>query len=118
MKLLDLELLVLHESLVESLVEGETVEPEKPFFAKQRLQSFLISNNITEIIADWPEDVHHICKFMITGPGIMILTPTKINFIVDRSIEGVSKLPHHALFDAIGNMEFSLSREYMETQNS
>lgn len=54
------------------------------------------------------EDVQHLCKFMITGPGYMITTPKSMQFTIDRSIESVSEVPHNALYDAIANFEYTI----------
>ena len=68
-----------------------------------KLSKFLCDNSemgeIT-IIADWPEDITHLTKMMITSPGQMIHSPKRINAIVDRSIEYKSAIEHNALEDA------------------
>lgn len=95
-------------------------EPEHPHFAKQRLSNYLrrcCTEDWVEIIVDWPEDVKHLTEFMITGPGLMIETPVVMKFTIDRSINGQSRVPHNALRDAIGNMEFCLTREEEQKQN-
>jgi len=83
---------------------------------RQRLESYLNQwgNVDLEIISDWPEDTQHLCDMLITGPGEMITTPNVVKFIVDRTLNGVSEVPHHALFDAIGNMEQDEKREDLE----
>lgn len=75
---------------------------------QQRVSQFLCSFSDVNIIADWPEDITHLCKLMITGPGWMIATPEKFSFTVDRAIEVESDVPHNALFDAIANQKASL----------
>lgn len=52
------------------------------------------------IIADWPEDIVHFCRALITGPGTRIDTPP-ISFDI-RRIDSESALPHNALWDARG----------------
>jgi hypothetical protein len=59
------------------------------------------------IIADWPEDIAHFCNFLITGPGKCL--PVQIDRIKFElhPCHGnhKSKVPHHALYDAIANMK-------------
>jgi len=90
---------------------GDPFEPEGVIPAKHRLENYLMrKGENVEIIADWPEDIQHLSNFMITGPGMMINTPKVMRFTIDRTINGASYLPHHALYDAIANMELSLTR--------
>ncbi|HEV8408706.1 MAG TPA: hypothetical protein VGQ34_12315 [Sphingomicrobium sp.] len=71
--------------------------------AAQALERYLIHDEEPLIIADWPEDIAHLCNLMITGPGGMIethdvtfrLAPTS-NF----STAANSRVPHNALHDA------------------
>lgn len=78
-----------------------------------RLENYLHSwDEELEIISDWPEDVQLLNQFMIVSPGMMINTPKVIRYTVDRTIDGLSEIPHNAIYDAIGNMTFALTREY------
>lgn len=52
------------------------------------------------IVADWPDDIRYFCESLITGPGMCINILTKINFVLDTSINYESKVPHNALWDA------------------
>ncbi|MDX1532783.1 MAG: hypothetical protein R3230_01095 [Nitrosopumilaceae archaeon] len=83
------------------------------FTIQYQLQKFLNSYDGVEIIVDWPEDIKHLCDLMITGPGLMINTPP-MTFTLDRSIDGNSRIPHNAIFDALSNMEFCINREIDE----
>lgn len=80
---------------------------------RYRLENFLARYDNVEIIVDWPEDIHHLCKLMITGAGTMINT-SNITFVLDRMLDGVSEVPHNAIFDAIGNMKDTLNNEYIQ----
>ena len=55
------------------------------------------------ILADWPEDIAHLCILMITGPGQMIET-RHVNFqlapMSNFSTAANSRVPHNALHDA------------------
>ena len=72
-----------------------------------RLQEYLCGwgDIELEIIADWPEDIQHLTKLLITGPGEMITTPDVVRYTVDRNLCGLSEVPHNAIFDAIGNWQ-------------
>lgn len=61
------------------------------------------------IVADWPDDIIHICKLFITGPG----TATKfagLNFKLIRC-DYVSQVPHNALYDAMAIREVELEKQ-------
>ncbi len=64
------------------------------------LRQFLAKYSEVTIIADWPTDIEHFCRLLITGPGTCMATPP-LNFVVDRSINSLeSRIPHNALEDA------------------
>lgn len=65
------------------------------------LQQFLAVYDSVHIVADWPEDIEHFCRALITGPGNRINTPL-LTMEVDRSIDAPSALPHNALEDVRG----------------
>lgn len=52
------------------------------------------------IIADWPEDIAHLCRALITGPGKRASCPN-FKTLVDFSLSSeASVVPHNALCDA------------------
>lgn len=69
---------------------------------QQRLQAWLHPYETVHIIADWPEDIEHFCRVLITGPGLRINTPP-LTLEVRRDLEAFSQLPHNALADAKAN---------------
>ena len=84
-------------------VDGMSPLTEHDF--QMKLQEFLMSYSDIHIICDWPEDIQHFCRMLITGPGERINTPP-ITFEILRDLESVpSKVPHHALYDAYGLRE-------------
>ena len=88
---------------------------------QQQLSTFLSQYpDGVEIIADWPEDITHLCQLMIVGPGYMIDTPMIMSFVVDRSLETESLVPHNAYYDALANrnawLKFTRSI-YLEKDN-
>lgn len=64
------------------------------------LANYLWSVGDCTIVADWPDDIRYFCESLITGPGMCINILTKINFVLDTSINYESKVPHNALWDA------------------
>ena len=90
---------------------GEDVEPVSDMILRERLQRYLNRYEEVEIIADWPDDIRHLCGVLITKPGWMINLPTAFRFTLNRSLSGVSQIPHNALYDAIGNMQQTLTEE-------
>jgi hypothetical protein len=74
--------------------------------AQRKLAKFLTENavdNEITIVADWPEDIKHLCDFLLTGPGTCLSIPNII-MIIDRvnlpSTTEYSLTPHNALEDA------------------
>lgn len=63
------------------------------------LQNWLSYYDTVHIVADWPEDIEHFCRALITGPGLRIDTPP-LTMEVRRDLDAVSELPHNALADA------------------
>ena len=101
----------LHPWVKENVVPHMFMIP-KPFAQFQaHLSLYLLSiqDDIT-IIADWPDDIRYFCEALIVGPGERISVPTKINFEMNLSIDYVSEVPHHALYDARGIREFYINR--------
>jgi hypothetical protein len=78
--------------------------PKHKSEVQQSLQQFLANQGACMIIADWPDDIKYFCQLLITKPGYAINTPP-LSFVLDRSIEYVSKIPHNALEDARAIME-------------
>lgn len=70
----------------------------------------LFKNDRTpHVIADWPEDIFHLNRILLTGPGEMVpvrsLTSQFIR-IRNWSTAEHSKVPHHALYDAIALRDY------------
>lgn len=79
---------------------------------------YLHNDEDPRLIADWPEDIAHAARLLITGPGYM--KPVRnINFhLVDPLMlslgtheTAVSQLPHNALHDAIALRRLVLAFE-------
>jgi hypothetical protein len=65
------------------------------------LQEYVMSFDAVHIVADWPEDIIHFCKLILTDtPGQRLDTPPLTMEIV--RIDSDSEQPHNALSDAIG----------------
>jgi len=69
---------------------------------QQRLQAWLSLYPFVHVIADWPEDIEHFCRVLITGPGLRINSPP-LCMEVRRDLDAISQLPHNALADAKAN---------------
>ena len=67
---------------------------------KKKLRRFLMQFDSVNIVADWPEDIKHFCDALIVGAGMRMDTPALSMQIV--RIEAESALPHNALEDARG----------------
>lgn len=69
------------------------------------LQQYLMRFQSINIVADWPEDIERFCNLLITGPGTRIDTPKLTMEVIRTDAEIISKIPHHALWDARANRE-------------
>lgn len=74
--------------------------PQSKNHVRESLFRFLSKFDQVNIIADWPEDIRHICELMIVGPGVCINTPPVLMFQICRHLEFKSTIPHNALEDA------------------
>jgi hypothetical protein len=70
--------------------------------AQMKLDVFLRRYKGIHVVADWPEDLAHLCSFLITGPGTRIDTP-HLTMEIDRDLNTTSLRPHNALADARAN---------------
>lgn len=76
---------------------------------RHALQTFLRRFNKIHVVADWPEDIIHFCKLLLTDvPGQRINTPPLTLEIV--RFDASSELQHNALADAIGIKDAYLLR--------
>ena len=72
----------------------------------RKLQNYLkLDDNVT-IIADWPEDLTWFMRLLITGAGTMINVDNITCKLQRISGHYNSKVPHHALSDAIAIREY------------
>lgn len=76
----------------------------KPSVSIQQMQAslahWLAQFDAVHIVADWPEDISHFCRALITGPGMRLNTPPLTMEVL--RIDAASSLPHNALYDARG----------------
>lgn len=80
---------------------------------RSSLSSFLDAFDHCHIVADWTEDIEHLCRFMVFGPGLRI-GPDRITFEVRRDLPSTaseSYVPHNALEDARALMRGLLAVE-------
>ena len=64
------------------------------------LKHYLYENGPCTIVADWPDDIRHLCESLITGPGECLWPLRNITFDLDFNIKYNSEVPHNALWDA------------------
>lgn len=74
------------------------------------LQQWLDAYDQVHVVADWPEDIAHFCRALITGPGVRLETPP-LTMEVRRDLDAVSLVPHNALEDARAMREVHLANE-------
>lgn len=98
------------EWVAENVMPIIGIEPEPRESMQARLQAFLLRWRSVEVIADWPEDIRHLCEVLITGPGLALQTP-RMRFVLDRELDSSSALPHNALQDARANREATWLKE-------
>jgi hypothetical protein len=71
--------------------------------AARALAHYLAHDDAPEIIADWPEDLAHVAKLSIIGPGEMVTLPPltlKLMNLSGFSTAANSAVPHNSLHDA------------------
>ncbi len=98
--------------VAENVIPVLDIEPESLTSLRQRLVGYLITDPDPYIIADWPEDIAHLTRLLITSPGFMVpLQRLKFEY---RNYQGfvtskASKVPHNALEDARALRRHALS---------
>lgn len=68
-----------------------------------RFARFLIDDDGPLLVADWPEDIAHAARLLVTGPGRMMAIRSMRFELVDPHIMGPGvpgDVPHNALSDA------------------
>jgi hypothetical protein len=79
----------------------------------RRLHAYLKADPHPLLVADWPEDIAHAARAMITAPGHRIAID-RIGFELCDTTgldSGNSAVPHNALHDAVALRDFILARE-------
>jgi len=68
---------------------------------QRRMGVWLMGFRTVNLIADFPPDIEHFCKLLITGPGTRLDTPP-LTMEIRRDVDtSQSKIPHNALADAV-----------------
>lgn len=73
---------------------------------RKALGNYLRNVGDCTIVADWPDDIRHLCESLITGPGECLWPLPNIKFELDWNIRYNSEIPHHALWDARAIKEY------------
>jgi len=69
-----------------------------------RFALYLLDDEAPLLVADWPEDIAHAARLLITGPGMMKPIRSLRFELVDPNILGADEpsiRPHNAKYDAI-----------------
>lgn len=77
--------------------------PMSPVDAAHALAHYLAHDPAPEICADWPEDLAHFARLLVTGPGEMVrVSPFTLRLLdmTGFSTAANSRVPHNALHDA------------------
>jgi len=89
-------------------------DPVAPMELGRRMAQYLINDPDPLLVADWPEDIAHAARALISGPGrrhaidrIRFELCDPIGFDSDK----LSKVPHNAFHDAVALRDFILRRE-------
>lgn len=87
------------------VISAESAVPERcplALFAPA-IQTFLKDDPSPVIIADWPEDIAHFMRCLITGPGLMVTLP-EMQMRLVPAVRGIAYpeggVMHNALWDA------------------
>lgn len=104
----ELSQLVIHPWVAEHVlpvIEADAAAPERcPLDAfAHPIQRFLKNDPSPVIIADWPEDIAHFMRCLITGPGLMVTLPEPRARLVP-AVRAIAypdgAMMHNALWDA------------------
>lgn len=81
-----------------------------------RLEAWLAIYDAVHVIADWPEDIEHLCRVLITGPGQRVGTPPLTMEIRRDLSSAASAIPHNALEDAKAIRQAYLNKPHQTTE--
>lgn len=74
------------------------------------LGAWLRGYDAVHLVADWPEDIAHFCRVLITGPGTRLDSPA-LTMEIRRDLDAASLVPHNALEDARAMRAVHLAHE-------
>ena len=80
----------------------------------EALADYLAAAGAPVIVADWPEDVAHLARLLIIGPGRMLAVPRLVIELADVpgfEAAALSSVPHNAWSDATALRAFVLKQE-------
>ena len=85
-----------------------------PAEAAERLGAYLGIDPAPELVADWPDDIAHFCRLLMTAPGKAVPMPHltfRLLSLPGFSTAANSAVPHNALHDARALREHVLALE-------
>lgn len=89
--------------VAENVLPVLATNPRRREDVAYRFAQFLIDDEDPVLVADWPEDIAHAARLLVTGPGRMSPVRSLCFLLTDPLIIGPSEaptVPHNALEDA------------------
>jgi hypothetical protein len=93
---------------------GLHAEPVSRREAADELARYLAADPDPLVVADWPEDLAHLCNLLVTGPAeIVEIGRLRLEFLRTPGFSTArnSRVPHNALHDARSLRDFVLGQE-------
>ena len=97
-----------------SVPTGLDPDPVSREQAAHELAAYLAADPDPLVVADWPEDLSHLCMLLVTGPAeIVDIQRLRLEFhrTPGFSTARNSRVPHNALHDARSLRDFVLGQE-------
>ena len=97
-----------------SVPPGLDAEPVSREQAGHELAAYLAPDPDPLVIADWPEDLAHLCNLIVTGPAeIAEIGHLRLEFLRTPGFSTArnSRVPHNALHDARSLRDFVLGSD-------
>ncbi|HEX8443531.1 MAG TPA: hypothetical protein VF631_07775 [Allosphingosinicella sp.] len=92
-------------------LDADTVSREEAAF---ELARYLAADPDPLVVADWPEDLAHLCNLIVTGPAELAeIGRLRLEFLRTPGFSTArnSRVPHNALHDARSLREFVVGME-------
>lgn len=100
--------------VAENVLPVLDIKPVSRTTVADRFAAYLLDDEAPLLVADWPEDIAHAARLLITGPGMMKPVRSLCFELVDPDTMGAevpSTRPHNAKHDAIALRALVLAHE-------